>query len=58
LQVPPWDNRWLLAAISTSMLLHFFILCGQGLPAFLLPLCACLERGRVAAASMQGSPHL
>ncbi|KAJ9533975.1 hypothetical protein QJQ45_027070 [Haematococcus lacustris] len=26
LQIPPWDNRWLLAAISTSMLLHVFIL--------------------------------
>jgi hypothetical protein len=24
--IPPWDNRWLLGAIATSMALHFFIL--------------------------------
>eukprot|EP00195_Chlamydomonas_chlamydogama_P002978 CAMPEP_0202921722 /NCGR_PEP_ID=MMETSP1392-20130828/77545_1 /ASSEMBLY_ACC=CAM_ASM_000868 /TAXON_ID=225041 /ORGANISM="Chlamydomonas chlamydogama, Strain SAG 11-48b" /LENGTH=1097 /DNA_ID=CAMNT_0049615311 /DNA_START=39 /DNA_END=3331 /DNA_ORIENTATION=+ len=26
LQTPPWDNRWLLGAIGTSMALHCFIL--------------------------------
>ncbi|EFJ45835.1 hypothetical protein VOLCADRAFT_105844 [Volvox carteri f. nagariensis] len=26
LVIPPWDNRWLLGAIATSMALHFFIL--------------------------------
>jgi magnesium-transporting ATPase (P-type) len=26
LRVPPWSNRWLLAAIATSMALHFAIL--------------------------------
>lgn len=26
LTIPPWDNRWLLGAITTSMALHFAIL--------------------------------
>ena len=26
LQLPPWSNMWLLAAIAVSMALHFFIL--------------------------------
>ncbi len=25
-QIPPWDNKWLVGAIATSMALHFGIL--------------------------------